>query len=156
MHMMNEKLCRYADDIHIFSFFEPLRMDMCVTSALIVNKSSAILGPEFRTERVQYMNSNHRDICKFDGPKDLNHPTIRNSLSTAIEILLKDTIIDSAAAAKAQPATLQSYLGQKGRPEGDHHKVGGSYHWIEHRDGFHDWFGYAAAHFSQHVHFTSP
>ena len=135
---MNEKLCRYADDIHIFSFFEPLRMDMCVTSALIVNKSSAILGPEFRTERVQYMNSNHRDICKFDGPNDPNYLTIRNSLSTAIEILLENTIIDSAAATKAQLATIYSHIGQKGRPEDDHHKVEGSCRWIEHRDDFQD------------------
>jgi hypothetical protein len=140
IQLINQDFARYAGDLHIFSFFETLRMSLGgLASALIVDKSSAILGPEFKMERVQYLDANHRDVCKFDGLDDPNYLRVRDSLSTALEILLRNPRTDRDAAAKAQLATLQSYLGVPGRPEGHHVQMEGSCRWIEHRDDFQQW-----------------
>lgn len=86
-------------------------MNLGLSSTLIVEKSSAILGrsfqhhystqrrhlkflpagPGYKNERIQYVNANHRDICKFESPDDPNYDTIKNALSSAVEDLLKDS-----------------------------------------------------------------
>lgn len=44
--LINKEFGRYASDLHIFSFYETLRMNLGVSSGLIVKKHSAILGEE--------------------------------------------------------------------------------------------------------------
>lgn len=140
IELINEDFRKYADDLHIFSFFETLRMSLGVTSGLIVEKESAVLGSDFRTETVQYINANHRDVCKFEGVDDPNYHTVRDSLSAAMDTLLRrppsgENVMDRTK----QLATLQSYLGVKERAEDSHRKVEGSCQWIEHREDFQHW-----------------
>ena len=49
----------------------------------------AIEGLGFRRERVQYLNANHRDICKFDSPEDRNYVTLKNAIISATQDILK-------------------------------------------------------------------
>ncbi len=49
----------------------------------------AIEGLGFRRERVQYLNANHRDICKFDSPDDRNYVTLKNAIISATQDILK-------------------------------------------------------------------
>lgn len=140
IQLINQDFCRYAGDLHIFSFFETLRMSLGgLASVLIVEKSSAILGPEVKTERVQYLDANHRDVCKFDGLDDPNYIRVRDSLSTAMELLLRKARIDRDKKARAQLATLQQYLGVDGHPVVQHYQIEGSCRWIERRDDFQQW-----------------
>lgn len=44
--LINEDFARYANELPVFSFYETLRMSIGVTSGMIVNKSSAILGKD--------------------------------------------------------------------------------------------------------------
>ena len=44
----------------------------------------------FRRERVQYLNANYRDICKFDGPDDPNYVTLKNAVISATQDISKD------------------------------------------------------------------
>ncbi|RYP87389.1 hypothetical protein DL770_004801 [Monosporascus sp. CRB-9-2] len=111
--LINNDFGKYANDLQIFSFYETMRMNLGISSILIVEKSSAILGSGFRNERVQYLNANHRDICKFDGLDDPNYITLKNALVGAIQDLTQD----------------------------DEHypKVSGSCDWVDARDDYQDW-----------------
>lgn len=50
-------------------------------------------GLDFRRERVQYLNANHRDICKFDGPDDSNYVTLKHAIISATKDILKDGML---------------------------------------------------------------
>src|SRR5690606_24876842 len=99
---------KQAHRLAIFSFYETLRLGIGVSSALIVDKDSAVrgknpngwktvsgpsatdvfhTGPGFINERAQYLNANHRDMCKFDSRSDPNYITLRNALSGAVQDL---------------------------------------------------------------------
>jgi hypothetical protein len=41
---------------------------------------------------VQYLNANHRDICKFDNPDDPNYITLKNAIISVTQDLLRDGI----------------------------------------------------------------
>ncbi|KAI2463010.1 hypothetical protein F4781DRAFT_426711 [Annulohypoxylon bovei var. microspora] len=81
-HLINDDFGKYAKDTRIFSFYETLRMNLGIALSLIVEKNSAILGPGFANERVQYLNAKHRDICKFESMDDPNYITLKNALSS--------------------------------------------------------------------------
>jgi hypothetical protein len=49
-----------------------------------------IQGPGFKKERVQYLNANHREICKFDSPDDPNYITLKNAVTSATQDILKE------------------------------------------------------------------
>lgn len=111
--LINEEFGKYAHDLPIFSFYETLRTNVGLTSALVVKPDSAVLGANpfplkvaidwmlirscdvsgagFKNERRQLINANHRDICKFDSPDDSNYITLRNALSSAVHDFLKDS-----------------------------------------------------------------
>ena len=55
----------------------------------------AIEGLGFRRERVQYLNANHRDICKFDSPDDPNYVTLKNAIISATQDILKAGMFSS-------------------------------------------------------------
>jgi len=87
-------------------------MSLGITSIMVVDKDSAVLGrfgvslyvddkPRltpvsgspghgYKNERVQYINANHTDICKFESVNDPNYITVKNALGRAVEYLLKD------------------------------------------------------------------
>ncbi len=50
----------------------------------------AIEGLGFRQERVQYLNANHWDICKFDSPDDRNYVRLKKAIISATQNILKD------------------------------------------------------------------
>ena len=39
---------------------------------------------------MQYINANHKDICKFDNPEDPGYLTLRNAMISATQDILKD------------------------------------------------------------------
>ncbi|KAI1391831.1 NACHT and WD domain protein [Hypoxylon trugodes] len=136
---INKDFRKHAKTLPIFSFYETLRMNLGFTSGLIVERSSAILGPSFENERVQYINANHREICKFDSMDDPSYITIKNALSSAVEDLLKDASNNAMIKSKEQTKILKSYLGISDRPDVQFSAVNGTCQWIHARQDFQDW-----------------
>lgn len=48
------------------------------------------VGHRYINKRAQYMDANHRDICKFDSVDDPNYVRLRNALAGAVRNLLRD------------------------------------------------------------------
>ncbi|KAK9778605.1 putative NACHT and WD domain protein [Seiridium cardinale] len=145
--LINEEFAERADDLMIYSFYETLRMNLGITSAMIVERSSAILG--YKNERVQYLNANHRDVCKFGGVEDPNYIAVRDALQSAIQDLLKDVAIRKAEESKKQMRLLQVWLGITDRAEGEYPKVDGSCQWINAREDFCAWRDSSGDYFTQ-------
>ncbi|KAK9799961.1 putative NACHT and WD domain protein [Seiridium cardinale] len=135
--LINDDFAKHADDLMIYSFYETLRMSLGISSAMIVEKGSAILG--YKNERVQYLNANHRDICKFGSVEDPNYIAVRDALQGAIQDLLKDVTITKAEESKEQMRLLKLYLGITDRPEEQYPKADGSCQWIDAREDFRAW-----------------
>ncbi|KAI1137581.1 NACHT and WD domain protein [Hypoxylon sp. FL0543] len=137
--LINDDFGKFAGELPIFSFYETLGMNLGVSSGLIVERHSAILGSGFKNERVQLLNANHRDICKFDSPDDPNYITLKNTICSAVEDLLKDVSRAEIERSKAQMQILESYLGVSNRPHEYFPVVDGSCLWIDARDDFQVW-----------------
>ncbi|RYC56363.1 hypothetical protein CHU98_g9844 [Xylaria longipes] len=105
--------------------------------AAVLNRILKISGPGFKNEIARYMNANHREICKFDSPKDPNYVSLKNSLSSAVHNLLQGASREETA--KTQLRELQTFLGVSGPPDESHEKVEGSCQWIDDRDDFREW-----------------
>ncbi|KAI0132592.1 NACHT and WD domain protein [Xylariales sp. AK1849] len=129
--LINEDFGRYANDLTIFSFYETLQMKLGISSSLVVEKSSAIL--------VQYLNANHRDICKFESPDDPNYVTLRNAITSATQDILKDLFKSKGQESRDQMKALQTFLGISEQPEDQCPRVEGSCQWIDARDDFQEW-----------------
>ncbi|RYP71363.1 hypothetical protein DL771_004851 [Monosporascus sp. 5C6A] len=132
--LINNDFGKYANDLQIFSFYETIRMNLGISSGLIVEKRSG-----FKNERVQYLNANHRDICKFDGLGDPNYITLKNALVGAIQDLSKDILVSRNLMSKEHMKILKTFLGVWHQPEEHYPKVSGSCDWVGARDDYQDW-----------------
>ncbi|KAL2204292.1 hypothetical protein CC79DRAFT_1277034 [Sarocladium strictum] len=137
--IINESFAKFADDLAIFSFFETLQMDVKLSTIFVVDKTSAILGPGFKTERVQHLDANHQNICKFESLKDPNYIRVRDSLSAAIDDLLYHVKTTRTDQVRSQTRLLQTFLGMKDAPELVDTGCIGSCRWIEERVDFQNW-----------------
>ncbi|KAK8078925.1 hypothetical protein PG994_002732 [Apiospora phragmitis] len=137
--LINKDFGRCAHQLHIYSFYETLRTNLGVSTSLIVEKDSAILGPGFKNERVQYIGANHRSICKFDSPDDADYLILRNALSGDVQDLSEGVKIAKEEEKHAHMSALQSYLSNSDQPDEVFQKADGSCKWIDERDEFQDW-----------------
>ncbi|KAH9905950.1 NACHT and WD domain protein [Xylariomycetidae sp. FL2044] len=137
--LINDEFWKCARDLHIFSFYETLPTRLGISSSLIVEKDSAILGPEYVNERIQYIEANHRNICKFDGPDDPNYITLKNALRGAIEELLLDGAQVKEENRNEQIAKLRAYLSIADRPLDSYSVADGSCQWLDGREDFQNW-----------------
>ncbi|KAJ9160996.1 GPI inositol-deacylase [Coniochaeta hoffmannii] len=137
--LINEEFGKHAHELPIFSFYETLRMNVGLTSTLIVKPDSAVLGAGFKNERRQLINANHRDVCKFDSPDDANYITLRNALSSAVHDFLKDITITKEHKTREQLKVLKSFLKVLDRPDEHYQKVDGSCQWLDDREDFQEW-----------------
>ncbi|KAI0015721.1 hypothetical protein F4780DRAFT_50133 [Xylariomycetidae sp. FL0641] len=133
--LINEDFGKHAHDLPIFSFYETLRM----SPGLIVAKHSAVLGPGFRKERVQYIDANHRDICKFESPDDPGYQRLKNAMGGATADILRDLLHGKLTESKEKMQALRSFLGVTDRPNEHHALAEGSCQWIDELEAFQDW-----------------
>ncbi|KAI5921828.1 hypothetical protein F4810DRAFT_712067 [Camillea tinctor] len=131
--LINEEFSRLAHDLPIFSFYETLAMG----PGLIVQKHSAILG--FKNERVQYINADHRTICKFDSPDDPGYITLKNALTSAIENILKKVFQSKVTRSKKEMQSVKSFLGVTDRPNEHYMRAEGSCQWLDKSEDFQEW-----------------
>ncbi|GKZ88791.1 hypothetical protein AnigIFM59636_009325 [Aspergillus niger] len=83
---INDSFRHVADHLQIWSFYETLPCSFMLTSAIIVDKTSATLG--YSRERCSLLNADHRGVCKFDSPTDPNYMTVRNAFVTTIDSIV--------------------------------------------------------------------
>ncbi|KAG8162114.1 hypothetical protein KVR01_007879 [Diaporthe batatas] len=106
---MNDEFRAYAYDLNLWSFFETTPMPRL--NRLVVDKVSATLG--FGNEEVSFMDADHRNVCKFRNQQDPNYRKLRNSLSSAID-MIKVALIQPQQSDDQYRAVnrrgLQSYL----------------------------------------------
>lgn len=142
LDIINDDFRHYADNVHLWSFYETLKTNLGMQSVMIVERDSATLG--FKHERVQLLNANHRGVCKFDSIRDPNYLTVKNALVTIVEDLLGDLLAMKHEEERSQISNLQTYLEVMDKPEDEltneqENKVEGSCSWILQRDGFGAW-----------------
>ncbi|VUC28138.1 unnamed protein product [Clonostachys rosea] len=139
LRSINEGFGRLARDLPIVSFYETLQTKIGVSSLLIVDKDSAVLGSSYRNEKVLLMNADHRSICKYESVDDTNYIRIKNALTGAVESVLQDVSKNKREEFKQQMKALASYLGVSGCPNERYPKVEGSCEWLDARDDFQAW-----------------
>ncbi|KAF2131995.1 hypothetical protein P153DRAFT_310495 [Dothidotthia symphoricarpi CBS 119687] len=142
LDMINDDFRHYADEVRLLSFYETLRLNLGVQSALIVEKDSASIG--LKHERIQPLNADHRTVCKFSSTHDPNYIKVKNALASIVEDILGDTLVRQGDEEQFQISTLQTYLGVTDKPTDELNneqdsQTRGSCSWIEKRSGFQSW-----------------
>jgi hypothetical protein len=98
INILNDQFRHVCKGIAIHSFTESVPTDWHIGSGLVVDQQSATLGmssfflPEqllttagYPDERIQTLNADHRNICKFDSPNDTTYRTLRNRLASTVD-----------------------------------------------------------------------
>ncbi|KAL8305269.1 hypothetical protein RB600_008244 [Gaeumannomyces tritici] len=75
---INETFRHHCDGLLLCSFHETLKTNLGFTKAMIVDKSSAVLG--YPSEISVGMNADHHTICKYKDRSDPNFRTVRGVL----------------------------------------------------------------------------
>lgn len=88
---VNDTFRHYAQELQLWSFYETLTTKILISNAMIVEKSSAILG--YVHERTALLNADHRGVCKFDQPSDPNYRTLRNALSSTADAITTEGLV---------------------------------------------------------------
>ncbi|KAL9591797.1 MAG: hypothetical protein Q9179_007362 [Wetmoreana sp. 5 TL-2023] len=83
LQSINDEYRNYSGLVKIWSFYETQKLKMGITSTLIVDPESAMLG--YPGEEQIPMNADHRSICKFDTNMDPNYVVLRNALATTVQ-----------------------------------------------------------------------
>ena len=79
IQVINDAFRHAYQGIHLWSFFETVKTSL----GMIVEKDSAVL--DLPGERVQLLNADHRNVCKFEDPTDSNYITLRNAFVVTID-----------------------------------------------------------------------
>ncbi|KAH6632537.1 hypothetical protein F5144DRAFT_513009 [Chaetomium tenue] len=105
---INDEFRFFADDLHIWSFYETVKSRIGTSSGIIVGRDSAVIG--HKNEIVNPLNADHRDICKFDSISHPNYIFVRNSLVKAVEDVLGDALSKRADETTHQISVLETFL----------------------------------------------
>ncbi|PYH69571.1 WD40 repeat domain-containing protein [Aspergillus vadensis CBS 113365] len=135
---INDSFRHVADYLHIWSFYETLPCSFKLTSAIIVDKTSATLG--YSKERCSLLNADHRGVCKFDSPADPNYKTVRNAFVTTIDsIVSQDSEDAKAALEKLSKLTGISDAPNNDRLALDELRTTGTCEWLTMRKQYASW-----------------
>lgn len=88
LQSINEDFRHFSNDLQLRSFYETIKTQIGMSSALIVDKESATLG--YPNEKSALLNASHRGISKFDSPSDPNYITLRNSIVSCVNNMTRD------------------------------------------------------------------
>lgn len=135
---INDQFRHVHQDIQLWSFFETVKTSL----GLIVEKDSAILG--LPGERIQLLNADHRNVCKFEDPMDSNYLSLRNAFGSAITSIETTRLSFRRDKQQDDMRKLSKYLGSLERPESDlatllDNQVEGSCVWLTEKSSFHAW-----------------
>ena len=139
---INEEFPQYCQDIQLYSFYETLPTSYGVGSSVIVGQDLATLG--YANERREYLNANHRKVCKYASQDDPNYRTVRNALASVMNVLRSRLALTKRDISNDQRRLLDTFLGVSDAPEDDFMSVdslrmSGSCEWLVDKKSFQQW-----------------
>lgn len=139
---INDEFPQYCQDLQLYSFFETLPTNYGIGKSIIVDKDLATLG--YRNERTQYLQANHRDICKYSTPMESNYLIVRNALASTVEKFRNRIVSLRRELDKEQRRLLDSFLGISDAPDDefmsvDTIRMAGSCEWLTKKKKFQQW-----------------
>ena len=138
IQVINDEFRNIYGSIQLWSFFETRSTSI----GIIVDKESATLG--LPGERIQLLNADHRQVCKFDDPADTNYCTLRNAFVSTLDTIERTSLFHRQDEHKREMKELSLYLGLLETPEADFAdivdlKTEGSCCWLTNKTSFQDW-----------------
>ena len=113
IYAIHDQFRHIHQDVQLWSFFETVKTPI----GLIVEKDSAILG--LPGERIQLLNADHRQVCKFDDPSDSNYRTLRNAFGAVISSIESTWFSTRREEHQTDMKKLSDFLGYVERPDAD-------------------------------------
>lgn len=139
---INDEFSQHCQDLQLYSFYETVPTSYGVGKTLIVGQDLATMG--YANERREYLNANHREVCKFTSRDDANYRTIRNALASFIDTLRSRSISAKREVDNDQRQLLARCLGVSDAPEDDFMsadvaRMNGSCDWLIEKKNFQQW-----------------
>ena len=138
IQVINDGFRHVYQGVQLWSFFETLKTGL----GLIVEKDSAVL--DLPGERVQLLNADHRNVCKFDDPSDSNYCSLKNAFVATISSIKSTWYSSKGADRQRGLRSLSTYLGLSCIPENDlanvtDSQMEGTCQWLTELPSFTDW-----------------
>ncbi|KAK4043380.1 hypothetical protein C8A01DRAFT_43694 [Parachaetomium inaequale] len=114
---INDDFRHVSADLQLWSFFEGVPTTFGPTSFLVVEKDSAVMS--LPGEHIQYLEADHRHVCKFDSPAHPNYQIVQRCLLRAVEDIEKDYLLRHQRNFKSEMKMISAFLGIDARPEAD-------------------------------------
>jgi len=139
---INDEFPQHCQNIQLYSFYETLPTNYGVGKSLIVGQDLATLG--YANERREYLNANHREVCKYDSKDNSNYRTVRNALASVMDSIRSLSALTKQDIGNDQRRLLDKHLGISDAPEDDFMTVdglrmSGSCEWLIEKKSFQRW-----------------
>jgi WD40 repeat protein/pimeloyl-ACP methyl ester carboxylesterase len=113
---LNEAFRHHASKLRIFSFYETLTTAMGPISAMILDKSTAVMG--YPSETATPLTANHHNVCKFTSIEDPNYTSVVGALRSVAGVAAAIASPgEDQTASKEDLELLMDFLGMAGLPE---------------------------------------
>ncbi|KAL7905856.1 WD40 repeat-containing protein [Trichoderma velutinum] len=92
---LNEQFRHLAPMLSLWSFYETMPTPVGLRKLMIVEKDSSVLG--YPTEISRPLNADHRGVCKYSSPHDINYISVRNALKSLVSTARSNAIREADA-----------------------------------------------------------
>ncbi|KAL2257576.1 hypothetical protein VTK26DRAFT_9458 [Humicola hyalothermophila] len=142
LQAINDEFRHVCNDVRLWSFFEGVPTTAGPTTMMLVEKDSAVMG--LPGEHTQYLQADHRRLCKFDSTDDPNYNILLRCFNTTIEEIERTFIAGKFEGHRAQMKQLAQAFDVAERPDGDLIRIldkihAGSCEWLTSNSTFQDW-----------------
>ena len=139
---INDEFPQHCSQLQIHSFYETRPMHYGVGKGLVVSKDSATLC--LPNERTEYLNANHREVCKYSDASDHNYITVRNAIAAVLADLRDNKQPPQRLIDLDRQRTVDAFLDISDAPEDDllvveQRRLEGSCEWLPRRESFQKW-----------------
>ncbi|KAH6631000.1 hypothetical protein B0J18DRAFT_117751 [Chaetomium sp. MPI-SDFR-AT-0129] len=142
LNQINDEFRHVCSNVRLWSFFEGVPTAFGPLSSVVVEKESAILG--LPGEHIQYVEADHRHLCKFESPISPNYILLQRAFLTTIEELESDNLFQHRDEYREQMKQISSFLLVEQRPDAvllaiNEKQHEGSCQWLTADDAFQHW-----------------
>lgn len=92
---LNEQFRHLAPRLSLWSFYETLPTSIGLKKLIIVEKDSSVLG--YPAEISRPLHADHRGVCKYSSPADVNYLSVRNALKSLVSTVRSKAIREADA-----------------------------------------------------------
>ncbi|KAH6619219.1 Alpha/Beta hydrolase protein [Chaetomium sp. MPI-SDFR-AT-0129] len=115
LNKINDEFRDVCHNLSLWSFFEGVPTTVGPVSSLIVKKESAILG--LPGEHIQYLEADHRRICKFESPMCPNYLILKRAFVTISKALEAEGLFKRRNSHAEPQKLVSSFLQVESRPD---------------------------------------